>query len=418
MSIFDAKNRIQWQFGGEALPIRTLVRGSMAGGLFLVLSGLVWDGFLTAGIVVGTLQEGFRPGLALVMGVMSLGGFGFIYFGLLQLRGQREIFIDGETVRVRQRGLLQAREWSEPLAAYRGVLGRVRRMGGSRSGAGTALYEVVLHHQDPSRAVVLFRSAGGVGIEELHEKNWRRFSELLGVPALRESSAGITEVKLGEPGSSWLQREAGDGHPGGDLSSLDLGRAVAVEWKEGAWHLTYDRARAAWRPLLGFIVSAAMLATGLVLRSADPGERGLWVFCAMMAAFSVLMLAGLIRDLVTVEQLWVSPDGVAFRSGRRGGSGRDRFLTLDEITDLRVGGGPASRRRIEALEITARSPGGRIVFGSGLPGPLLHLLQRALTAYFTGTAMPGAVGEERPRSQEFGGFRAARPQEAEKLSRY
>lgn len=419
--MFEAKNRIQWEPDERVLPIRTAARGSMAGGVFLLLFGLLWDGFLTAGIVMGTLQEGFRPLLALVMGVMSLGGFLFVYFGLLQLRGRREIVIDGESVRVRERGLLRAREWIEPLAGYQGVLERVRRVGGGRSGAGGALYEVVLHHHDPSRVVVLFRSAGGLGIDELLEATWRRFAETLDVPALRETSAGMTETKLGEPGCSWIEREAGGGGPGGDLSGLDLSPAITVERKEGAWHLTYSRARAAWRPLLGFVVSASMLAIGLVLRSADPGERGLWVFCGVMAGFSILMLAGLIRDLVSVEELWVSPDGVAFRSGRGGGSRPHRFLTLDEITDFRIGGGPPSRSRIETLEITSRTPRAGIVFGAGLPGPVLHRLQQALRAYFSGKPLPDRVSgkrENRIENQEQQPPSTSPPEEAEKLSHF
>lgn len=167
-------------------------------------------------------------------------------------------------------------------------------------------------------------------------------------------------------------------------------------------------------PVLGFIVAAAMLAT----RSANPDERGLWIFCGVMAGFSLLMLAGVIRGLATVEEMWVSSDGIAFRSGRRGGSGRDCFLAVDEITDSRVGGGPASRQRIEILEITSRSPGGCIVFGAGLPGPALHRLQRALTAYFTGKAVREDVAEEGPRGPEFERFDVQPSREGEKLSHY
>lgn len=105
MAVFEAKNRIRWEPGEEVLPIRSAARGSKAVGLFLVFFGLVWDGFLTASIVAGTRQDGFHPWLVLVMGVMSLGGFAFVGFGLLQLRSLREIFIDGESVQVKERGV-------------------------------------------------------------------------------------------------------------------------------------------------------------------------------------------------------------------------------------------------------------------------------------------------------------------------
>lgn len=101
--------------------MRARERGSFLGGALLALFGVVWVGALLAAIVAGTLEEGARPALTLLMLLFAAPGLLFLRVGLALLWGRREVFLERERVSVRERRLRRWESWSQPLSAYAGA---------------------------------------------------------------------------------------------------------------------------------------------------------------------------------------------------------------------------------------------------------------------------------------------------------
>lgn len=94
-----------------------------------------------------------RPmvGVSLLGGLLVLAGIFGWPLAVLARRalGRRRVTIGGGTVHLEAAGLFGKRSWTEPLAAYAGLIHRVRT---SISGV---RHELVLVHPNPSRSVVV-----------------------------------------------------------------------------------------------------------------------------------------------------------------------------------------------------------------------------------------------------------------------
>lgn len=138
-------------------------------------------------IIVSFLEDGFA--------IFVACGFGF--FGLLNLilgviksRFEKSMLFTGDRVIVKTRGLLGRKDWSEPIAGYRGVLMREHHMRdqGVSTMASTKTYHVVeLAHPTIGKTLPLYVRQGGDPPRDIQEAFARRFN----LPALAPDSGAF-----------------------------------------------------------------------------------------------------------------------------------------------------------------------------------------------------------------------------------
>ena len=100
MAFFQAKNDVSWTPSDRSLPMKAVLRGSVPGGIFVILFSLARCGCLTASIIGGTIKEGVNIPMTLLLMVFMLPGVLFGLFGLGQLFGRREVFLEWNQVSV------------------------------------------------------------------------------------------------------------------------------------------------------------------------------------------------------------------------------------------------------------------------------------------------------------------------------
>lgn len=138
-------------------------------------------------IIVYVLDDGFA--------IFVACGFGF--FGLLNLilgvikgRFEKSMLFTGHQVIVKTRGLFGRKDWSEPIAGYRGVLMREHHMRdqGISTMASTKTYHVVeLAHPTIGKTLPLYVRQGGDPPREIQEAFASRFN----LPALAPDSGAF-----------------------------------------------------------------------------------------------------------------------------------------------------------------------------------------------------------------------------------
>ena len=197
MSLFKIKNQIRWEPSETALPMRKTIRGGGCCMLLIVVPGAALTG-LIAGIVNITLITSSRGHPAapekfwvfpVVFSAISVG-LTLLLFGLNRLLVKTTVVINRDFVTYARRGILGQQRWKEPLRNYQGVVKSFTHFSSSPS---MTYYHVELKHSDRSKDVDLFK-ADGIGSIALWKQSWEKFGQLLKLPLLEETAAGLQKL--------------------------------------------------------------------------------------------------------------------------------------------------------------------------------------------------------------------------------
>jgi len=316
MSPFEPKNRIRWEPSETALPMRKTMRGSGCVTLLIVVPGAALAG-LIAGIVRITLITSGQghpaaPDKFWVFSVVSFaisGGLMALFFGLNRLLVKTTVGINRDFVTYTGRGPLGQRRWKEPLRNYQGVVKEFTYFAASPS---VTYYHVVLKHRDRGKDVDLFK-AKGVGSIELWEQSWHQFGQLLELPLLEKTAAGLQPAGLGSLRKLALEYRSRSA----SAAALKLGRKAVVEPTPNGVHITHPHYWGCWRGLLGVAFSAVFLRVGFLFQRGGAG--GIWVFLVVMGLFLLIGLGSFLGDLFTSEELLIQSNKVEYwqRYGKR-----------------------------------------------------------------------------------------------------
>lgn len=187
---------------------------------FAAFGGLVAAG-LVAFVVLAARgpAQGILVFLAKVIMAAMFSFFAVVFSSLgLQLLLQAERFvITGASVTYRRRGLWGARDWTEPLRSFRGVLlqelDRTRSFGDNDPSTFSRI--LLKHASDRDKDIELYSAPVVSSVDSaVAESEAAELADLLGVPLLRDAGEGSFETRApGELDSSLAQR-AGAGRLG------------------------------------------------------------------------------------------------------------------------------------------------------------------------------------------------------------
>lgn len=346
------------------LPVLRLTTGFKVAGGLLIVVGALW----TLGVLGFLHGEG---SLVQLLSPFTWVGMAILLVGLHMIIKRKEVWLDAERVALRARGLFGKKEWTEPLAAYRGVLLRSKWEGGGRDRRDHQIFLVELPHEQPGKTVVLFESVRDAG----WHATWRDVSVGLHLTALEETPAGLVTH-----------------------APEDLSKSVRDKVRDGSLAIAFD--------------ATAPLPQGLLAQAADGGldilvvqrnwrSPGLWggvglivaalIFMPILMAWRVpgaLILAlgvlGVIAGLLQIAcflasrpRLQVGPERVVTSLMTPLGERRRQEMETARITGVQLGA-PKGQQTGEALHISTDD--GRVFFGVGLSRAALEWLRDCLLA--------------------------------------
>lgn len=172
---------------GAQLPYRAVEESW--GGIGVMVFSLIWSAIPAFMLLKAVTSD--APWFAFMfLFVFVLIGVGIFLAGLVSLFSSKEWRFTREAVSCTARGLIGAKEWTEPLDRYNGILAESEYHSGGHNSSSYTLYKLVLKHQNiDERSVELYRSRSEEGWREAQE----RYARLFGVPALQLTEEGIVE---------------------------------------------------------------------------------------------------------------------------------------------------------------------------------------------------------------------------------
>jgi hypothetical protein len=188
-SVFTAP-ALEWRVDPASWPAVADRRDSQLIGALVLAIGLTWLSVALRDLIAGGSAI---VGLGAVGGYLSLGiGTALALWGCRVLLRRQTIRIDQAGVHVQIRRLLGVRSWTEPLAAYRGVVWRSEPI--RRRDTWQTLHLIELWHEDPKRTVTLFSSLGDREVRD----SWQAWAQQLGLAPIRWDAAEALSL----PGSN------------------------------------------------------------------------------------------------------------------------------------------------------------------------------------------------------------------------
>lgn len=322
--------------------------------------------------------------LWVVLGILALVGAGIALIGLDGMRARTLIDIDRRRVRVTRTGLWRTRRWSEPLAAYRGVLARSEHYPDSSGAFGrrgrTVSVLLLKHARRSERDVELIRIEGWVDLRGETE----RIARLLGRPVLTPDPDGGHRSRAVEDLDKSVAELAAEGRlelP--EVPRLPLrGREVRSIRHPGG--CGFEQRFTRLMRLMGTV--QALVGLGLLAAYRAAGEPALVVFGAALVALGSALLVCSGRLLLTLrvdwERAWV---GLTLGPWRL----VERELPAAAIEEVRYG----AANEGGGLELCADQ--GTLFFGPWLGRRELDRIRAEVLAVLAGIA-PRAVAPGLP----------------------
>jgi hypothetical protein len=354
-----------------AFPVEVTHKGSLFGGLFILVFGAVWGGFPVFGMLQQGMPDLSRPENWLFL-LFPVIGVGILLYGLHLLLWRKTVALDGLFVAVAERGLLGHKSWQEPLTAYRGVLSRSRRV--QTKNSSYTLYLVELLHGDAKRTINLYTARRQDG----WRAKWEAYARWLKLPALEQGEGGVVAREtedLDKPIAELID----EGKVAVDYDILkQRAEGLAVDIEGEAVVATCTQPQVSLLGMLLFLAfPAVFLYVGFFLGDGDAVDRiGRLVVGAMGILFGGLVLAGLVWDRLTRRRLRIAPDRVTVTTVGPWGEVGGRSLDAGEIEGVRVAREHENRRPAVLIEADRRS----LAFGRGLPEASLQFLRNAVLA--------------------------------------
>ncbi len=350
-----------------ALPVSVTRKGSLFGGLFILVFAVAWGGLPVFGMVQHGLPDLEQPENLLFFLFPTLA-VGIVLLGAHLLIWRKTVTLDSLFVTVEQRGIFGRKSWQEPKTAYQGVLSRTRRV--STKNSSYTLYLVELLHPDAKRTVNLYTSRSN---RDWRAK-WEAYARWLKLPALEAGEGGLV-----------ARRSADLDKPVAELiaeGKVKIDRAALAEPAEG---LTVETGAAGlvvtrtgpelawWGALLLLGFPLIFVYVGFFLEDV-PMAFG-WLFGGMGLLFEALILAGVVWDRISRRRLRLGPDGLTVNALGPWGETRGKTLALAEIESVRLGR-RAQESRSAALLIAADRQ--TLAFGRRLPKATLAFLENLI----------------------------------------
>ena len=122
------------------LPATRVEKGSKGMGIFLIVFSLLWGGIPTVAGIASLMKGEFKPEM-LIMLIFTAIGAALFMFGLSQFFKEVVTTLDEHSVRVKCKSLFGgAKEWSEQINNYRGVVSRSEHHSSGKNNASYTLY--------------------------------------------------------------------------------------------------------------------------------------------------------------------------------------------------------------------------------------------------------------------------------------
>ncbi|MBN1382072.1 MAG: tetratricopeptide repeat protein [Deltaproteobacteria bacterium] len=317
MNLSFQKNRILWTPSESTLPMQTLQRSSVIGGIVVSLFAAAWFGGLLTMIVLATLKEGPDIAMSIMMLLFASPGALFLYFGLSMIVSNRGIFITRENVQVTDRSLFRKTDWLEPLSGYTGVLRKMVYYSGGKGHSSRTDFLILLAHADIKKQIPLFQSPSS--------KHWHaaseRFADVFQLALLEETQEGIVQVRTDSSVRAPRQENPLKKQDWQDLTGAmeNLGRRIQLIKKNNAYTFRLPLFWDAWKTLLGFLMSVAIAGVAVSFREQHPDDTALVVMIGLMIGFAVLFMVGFVSALISREELIVTPSKISYckKPGRR-----------------------------------------------------------------------------------------------------
>ena len=329
---------IEHEIAEKTLPVHSVRGESMRAALFLFAFSLIF-GLGPTGVFLYLLLNGeFIPVTLGVSLLFFLTGLGVFVYALNMAKTRIEFRIGDGTVRFRSRTLFRRKEWERPLGEYRGVLLKRQETDDSLTDA------VLLSHGDPAFDVELARYMIPWISEESVRSRWEGMARMVGLPALRDTTAGIEERRVEDIGRPLRETEPAGGASrkrGGDVSDDPPGLRRENRGAAEIWTVT-ARQTGFGGFLFVLIVPTALVYIGFGLDDAPgPGRIAIGIFGAVLGLYGWLFL---LMDLFSRQRIELSPSGIRMFRSHPFGETRGRTVRGGDILEIVVDRGTADAR--------------------------------------------------------------------------
>lgn len=333
----------------------------------------------------------------MLLSPLVLGGLAVTLFGLSQFVYREETVIDPQAVRRSRHGLTGSKTWQEPLSRYLGVLKDYQyRSGHVPSDSGSTMYSshmeymLALHHDDPSRRVLLYESQNYM-LHPPEEWNrlWTHYAKLFRLPVLEGTREGIAASTVDDLTRSLLDKIA-EGKvmvPGVDLNEPRLPAGLTLQREDDLWVITLKPMGYVGKIAFLLVMSVGAVGIGTVFYAFP---RSLPPFLLMLA-FAGALLAGAVCFIVSLSRKLRHPDQVAvdakslwYRSWDRRRGWDTRSIPIAEIVHIALRAEPAYHSPGEQVVVEGKHS--RLEFGAALTDRARGRL-RDLLLFLVGSAV-------------------------------
>ncbi len=362
-------NLVSWTPLEGRLPMKHVVTGHRLGGAVALAVGSPWL-FHAAKFLMEELERtGFAFGQAFLF-LLVIGGLLVTLFGLSQFIYREETVIDSETVRRTRRGLSGFKRWQETLPRYRGVLKEYQYWSSQdRPGMSYMEYTLSLHHDEPSKRVLLYESRNSMTCPpDEWSRLWAHYANLFRLPVLEGGRDGVAASTVEDLTRPILDKIAeGKVHvPKIDLNRPRLPSGLSLNREDDLWVVTLKPVGYVGKTAFLLAMAAGAVGVGMVFyifpRSIPP--------FLLMLAFAGALLAGAIYFVVPVTRKFRHPDQVAVDAGtvwyRTWDRGRwdARSIPVAEIVNITLRAEPAYYSPGE--QVVVESKRSTLAFGAAL----------------------------------------------------
>ncbi|MCU0845778.1 MAG: cbb3-type cytochrome oxidase assembly protein [Spirochaetes bacterium] len=338
----------------KSIPATIERRESKKAAAFLIVFSIIFTGFPLVALAWALRTGQYDPRMLYVAIPFPVIGIVVLLYGMNLGIRKTAVDIGYDEVRYFFTSLFKSVTWTEPRAAYRGILLR-KQMRGDQ------YYNIIeLLHDRGDRRIELAVYMMNLVPEAYVRERWEDYSRRFGLSALRETADGVTSRASADASSPLRDVPPEDALPSGALSAPPAG--IALVSSPGVEELLVTAKRTLRPGLVVLMALAALLVWIGFFSQDDPSINFLFV-----GGFGALLWAWLnlytMMDLFTMQSLRFGADKVILSRKTPFGHTSGKSLYAGQIKDVRVDTGTV--HRVNALIIETGDAD--IQMGHGLP---------------------------------------------------
>jgi len=330
--IFKRK-KLRWEPNSHSLPMGREEKGSKLMGFVGIL--FILGSLLFLYILISNIQALDEPIFTVIflIFIALLGLFGLLMFNMFFYRKNTKI--SSKEVYCIEKSLFGKKNWTEPLSSYQGVLKEHNVFRGQNKRDHITWKINLKHKADSSRNIELYSLSEYRGEKPSdYDETWKHFGGMLKLPLLEKTEEGIKSIELKHKDLS-LKNKVREGLEKTDETEIQdkAGKTFNIQ-KQHDGYLVSVKGIKTKVFLFVFLLMFSSITVFLFTEKHKSTNISI-LFYAFMA-FSLLIAAGFIWELISSEELFFSKSLIKHQRRHPWGVKVKQMLSSESIKSIDI----------------------------------------------------------------------------------